>query len=91
MELQCQRERLAILSIVAPFMVLLLAGSIFFVVQWKVLWNRSIADYSKVMSSIRNLAPTIQNLRSSESLAAVWDAEVQQHYDNLGKLLTRNN
>lgn len=66
MELQCQRERLAVL----------LAGSIFFVVQWKVLWNRSITDYSKVMSSIRNLAPTIQNLLSSESLAAVWDAEL---------------
>ena len=49
MELQCQRERLAVL----------LAGSIFFVVQWKVLWNRSITDYSKVMSSIRNLAPII--------------------------------
>lgn len=80
-----------VLSIAGPVMGLLLLASLFFLVQWKILFNRSIANQSKVMASIRQLAPTRQNICTSDSLATAWDGEVEQHYKNLGKLLTQNN
>lgn len=81
----------SVLPIAGPIMGLLLLVCLFFVVQWKILWDRSIANHNKVMPSINKLASTIQNIRASDSLAAVWDDEVKQHYKNLGKLLTQNN